>query len=246
MRKGIAIVLVCLLALSLSVMAMADTPDDYEPGDQPDEYIPEEGEETSGLSPEPTPTPSPTPKPELSPVPPSVTFEDVPVNAYFYAPVSWAVVQGITTGTGNNCFSPNIACTRGQIVTFLWRAAGKPESTGGSNHFTDVKPGDYFYTPVQWAAEKNITGGTGTGTFSPGSPCTRSQAVTFLWRAAGKPDAPGSGSFTDLESGSYYEGAVNWAVDNGVTSGVGDGKFNPGGTCTRGQIVTMLYRDAVD
>ena len=182
-------------------------------------------------------------EPTPPPVDPGAVFTDVPADAYYFKPVSWAVEAGITNGAGAGKFNPNGSCTRGQIVTFLWRAAGSPQPTGEANPFTDVKPSDYFYKPVLWAVENQVTGGTGAGTFSPGRPCTRDQAVTFLWRAAGKPSASGSSAFTDVPAGSYYEGAVNWAVENGITTGAGAGRFNPGGACTRGQIVTFLYRD---
>jgi len=245
MRKTIAIILTCLLVFSFSIVVMADTPSDYETGDQPDEYVPEEGEgETPTPTPEPTPTPSSTPTPTPSPAPPSVTFTDVSTGTYYFTPVSWAVAQGITSGTGNNCFSPETSCTRGQIVTFLWNAAKKPEPKGTDNPFKDVKSSDYFYKAVLWAMENNITSGTDSDSFSPGKSCTRDQAVTFLWRAQGKPDVLSSDAFVDVKQGSFYENAVNWAVSTGVTSGVGENRFNPGGICTRGQIVTFLYRAA--
>lgn len=171
-----------------------------------------------------------------------VTFKDVSANAYFSDAVSWAVENGITSGTGNNQFSPNASCTRGQIVTFLWRAAGEPEPQSSISPFSDVKPTDYFYKAVLWAVENNITSGEGNGKFGSGNPCSRGQAMTFIWRAAKEPEAVAANSFADVKSGSYYEKAVNWAVANKVTSGTSATTFSPDESCTRGQIVTFLYR----
>ncbi len=170
-------------------------------------------------------------------------FGDVFEGDYYADPVAWAVENDITNGTGAGRFSPNDACNRGQIVTFLWRANGSPEPETTVNPFTDVKSSDYYYKAVLWAVENNITTGTGAGTFSPKNTCTRDQAVTFLWRANGKPEPTAAASFTDVKPGSFYEKAVGWAVENGITTGAGPGKFNPGGVCTRGHIVTFLYRD---
>ncbi len=170
-------------------------------------------------------------------------FNDVYEDDYFADAVLWAVENGITTGTGKNQFSPSSPCTRGQIVTFLWRNAGEPEPKTTSQPFTDVKPTDYYYKAVLWAVENSITSGMGKDKFGPASPCTRGQAVTFLWRAAGSPSAPGmESSFTDIQSGSYYEKAVNWAVANDITAGTSTTTFSPDKSCTRGQIVTFLYR----
>lgn len=170
-------------------------------------------------------------------------FSDVHSGDYFANAVLWAVERGITSGTGNNMFSPKASCTRGQIVTFLWRAAGNPEPKTVVNPFTDVKSTDYYFKAVLWAVENNITSGIGNGKFGPGNPCTRGQAVTFLWRAAGNPDVAGPGnSFRDVKNGSYYEKAVNWAVVNSITSGTNSTDFSPDESCTRGQIVTFLYR----
>ena len=176
------------------------------------------------------------------PTPPSTEFADVSTGAYYFEPVSWAVSNGITSGTGGHKFSPHASCTRGQIVTFLWRAAGSPDPVSSANPFSDVKPSDYFYKAVLWAVENNITSGIGGGRFGPGGACTRGQAVTFLWRAEKSPNASAGSSFSDVKSGSYYEKAVDWAVSKNVTSGTGNGKFSPDASCTRGQIVTFLYR----
>ena len=204
---------------------------------------------TPDTKPEPTPTPGPTdkptPTPPVTPTPsPTSTpkFTDVKSGAYYYDAVIWAVKKGVTSGTGNNKFSPNASCTRGQIVTFLWRAAGSPDPVSSANPFSDVKPSDYFYKAVLWAVENNITSGIGGGRFGPGGACTRGQAVTFLWRAEKSPNASAGSLFSDVKSGSYYEKAVDWAVSKNVTSGTGNGKFSPDASCTRGQIVTFLYR----
>ena len=174
----------------------------------------------------------------------ALPFTDVPADAYYYDAVAWAVENGITTGTGDGTtFSPNAPCTRGQIVTFLWRAAGCPEPKSSVNPFTDVEEGAYYSKAVLWAVENGITTGTGDGTtFSPDAPCTRDQTVTFLWRAVEKPAATVGQSFTDVPADAYYASAVQWAVANGVTTGTGNGMFSPDATCTRAQIVTFLYR----
>lgn len=174
---------------------------------------------------------------------PSASFTDVKSNAYYADAVKWAVEKDITSGTGNNKFSPDASCTRGQIVTFLWRAAGSPEPKTAVNPFKDVKSTDYYYKAVLWAVENNITSGIAKRKFGPNTSCTRSQAVTFLWRAAGSPGVNNAGKpFTDVKSGGYYESAVKWAVANNVTSGTGTNTFSPDTSCTRGQIVTFLYR----
>ncbi len=170
-------------------------------------------------------------------------FEDVAESDYFAEPVLWAVEQGITTGTSAGKFSPERACTRGQIVTFLWRAAGSPEPKSTENPFTDISAKDYYYKAVLWAVENEITTGTGKGKFSPEKPCTRGQVATFLWRAEGKPEpASTENPFGDIASGEYYYDAVLWAVEQGITNGTGKDKFSPDKDCTRGQIVTFLYR----
>lgn len=178
----------------------------------------------------------------IEPKPTVGGFNDVHEGDYYAEPVKWAVENKITSGTGDGKFSPGSSCTRGQIVTFLWRAAGEPEPAAAANPFADVSATDYYYKAVMWAVENNITSGTGEGKFSPGASCTRNQAVTFLWRAEGEPGVSAGNTFNDVESGSYYENAVNWAVANKITSGTGANKFSPGQVCTRGQIVTFLYR----
>ncbi len=177
---------------------------------------------------------------------PPLGFTDLLDGAYYCNAVAWAFLQGITTGTGDgSTFSPDMACTRAQIVSFLWRADRKPGVPSGSS-FVDVPPGSYYKMAVDWAVATGVTSGTGDGsTFSPDAACTRSQAMAFLWRAAGRPVVPSSNPFTDVPPGSYYEEAVNWAVATGVTSGTGDGStFSPDAACTRAQIVSFLYRKA--
>ena len=168
-------------------------------------------------------------------------FKDVPVDAYYYEAVKWAAEKDITGGVGNGLFAPNQPCTRGQIVTFLWRAAGSPAPKHMSS-FADV-PADAFYAKaVAWAVENGITGGTGDGKFSPDATCTRAQSVTFLYRAAGSPKVSGSAEFGDVATNAYYADAVAWAAKNGITGGIGGGLFGSGNDCTRAQIVTFLYR----
>ena len=169
-------------------------------------------------------------------------FNDVKPGDYFYDAVNWAVEKGITTGTSATTFSPNASCTRAQIVTFLWRASGSPEPKTASNPFTDVAANAYYCKAVLWAVENGITTGTSAATFSPGAPCTRAQGVTFLWRANGRKAASAAASFTDVASDAYYAPAVAWAAEQNVTGGVGNGLFSPDTTCTRAQIVSMLYR----
>ena len=169
-------------------------------------------------------------------------FNDVKPGDYFYDAVNWAVEKGITTGTSATTFSPNASCTRAQIVTFLWRASGSPEPKTASNPFTDVAANAYYCKAVLWAVENGITTGTSATTFSPDSPCTRAQGVTFLWRANGSKAASAAASFTDVASDAYYAPAVAWAAEQNVTGGVGNGLFSSDTTCTRAQIVSMLYR----
>ena len=170
-------------------------------------------------------------------------FADVKESDYFYEPVLWAVANGITTGTSKDKFSPENPCTRGQVVTFLWRAAGKPEPTQTENPFTDVPTTQYYYKAVLWAVEEGITNGLTKDTFGPDKSCTRAQVVTFLWRAAGK-TAPEKtdNPFSDVAQGTYYYEAVLWAVEKGITTGTSKTAFSPDKTCTRGQIVTFIYR----
>lgn len=170
------------------------------------------------------------------------TFADVPTDAYYYEAVKWAAEKGITGGIGDNLFAPNQSCTRAQIVTFLWRAAGSPEPKSTNHPFTDVPSGSYYEKAVAWAVENGITEGMSDTTFSPNTTCTRAQSVAFLYRAAGSPAVSGSTAFTDVPANSYYANAAAWAEQNGITGGIGNGQFGPHNDCTRAQIVTFLYR----
>jgi hypothetical protein len=170
-------------------------------------------------------------------------FKDVKSNAYYFKAVLWAVREGITAGTTATTFSPNMACDRSQVVTFLWRAAGSPEPQNKTNPFKDVKKTDYYYKAVLWAVEQGITSGTAANTFSPKMVCDRAQIVTFLWRAAGNPyPETDTNPFKDVSYGSYYYSAVLWAVENGITSGTSAKTFSPNMACDRAQIVTFLQR----
>lgn len=170
-------------------------------------------------------------------------FQDVAKESYYYDAVNWAVEQGITEGMGDGLFAPGNSCTRAQVVTFLWRHAGKPQPNGNSAAFTDVEPGTWYSDPVAWAVAQGITDGMGEGKFAPDGTCTRGQIVTFLWRYAGKPTVTGAENpFTDVEEGKWYSEAVLWAVSEGITNGVSDTSFAPNDSCTRGQVVTFLYR----
>ena len=172
---------------------------------------------------------------------PESPFDDVTQDDYFFDPVRWAVDEDIVGGVGGGRFAPHAACTRAQIVTMLWRAAGSPEPKGTAG-FADVPAGAYYARAVAWAAEQGIAAGVGGGRFDPHAPCTRAQAVTLLHRAAGAPETDADAPFADVPTTAYYKAPVAWATEAGITTGVGDGKFAPDATCTRAQIVTMLYR----
>ncbi|MCB6502313.1 S-layer homology domain-containing protein [Colidextribacter sp. 210702-DFI.3.9] len=167
-------------------------------------------------------------------------FSDVSASNYYYEAVKWAQEKGITGGIGNGLFGSNQPCTRGQIVTFLWRAAGSPVVNYAMN-MTDVAEDAYYGEAVRWALSEGITTGTGDGKFSPDATCTRAQSVTFLFRAIGK-IVDSKAEFGDVLTDSYYANAVAWAVENGITNGIGDGLFGPDNSCTRAQIVTFLFR----
>ena len=173
---------------------------------------------------------------------PEQLFKDVPANAYYYEAVKWAQEKGITGGIGNGLFGPNDPCTRAQIVTFLWRAAGSPEPETRAMPFTDIPVGSYYYDAVLWAVENGITGGTGDGKFSPDATCTRAQSVTFLYRASGSPAVSDKAEFSDVSTAAFYADAVAWAAKKGITTGIGGRLFGSGNDCTRGQIVTFLWR----
>ena len=171
------------------------------------------------------------------------SFTDVPAGAYYADAVKWAVAEGITSGTSPTTFSPNNGCTRAQMVTFLWRAAGSPEPESDYGPFRDVPKDAYYRKAVLWAAGEGITSGTSPTTFSPNATVTRAQTVTFLWRWEGEPEADQRSGFRDVPAGQYYSEAVSWAVEAGITNGTGTTTFSPGQTCTRAQIVTFLWRD---
>ncbi len=173
-------------------------------------------------------------------------FTDVAKDAYYAHPVVWAVEKGVTNGTSPTTFSPDATCTRGQVVTFLWRANESPESASSESPFVDVKntkAAPFYFNAVLWAVENKITSGLDKTHFGPDVGCTRGQVVTFLWRAAGSPEPKNmSNPFKDVKEGAYYYKAVLWAVENQVTNGMTKDTFSPDATCTRGQIVTFLYR----
>ncbi len=168
----------------------------------------------------------------------SILFADVPSTKYYYDAVHWAVKQKITSGTSTTTFSPDVTCNRAQILSFLWRANGSPEPTI-SNPFSDIKDNDYFYKAALWAAEKGIVSGS---TFNPAIPCTRASTMEYMWKNAGRPYTTVKTNFIDVPTDADYTQAVAWAVKNGVTAGTSATTFSPDTTCTRGQIVTFLYR----
>ena len=172
---------------------------------------------------------------------PEQIFADVPVDAYYYEAVKWAAEKGITGGIGNGLFAPDLNCTRAQIVTFLWRAAGSP-APKGTVSFTDVPADSYYAKAVAWAVENGITGGMGDGLFSPDAACTRAQSAAFLYRAAGSPAVSGSAGFSDVAADAYYAQAVAWAKEHGITDGIGGGLFGSANDCTRAQIAAFLWR----
>lgn len=168
-------------------------------------------------------------------------FYDMPNDAFFYEAVKWAVKSGVTNGLSDTMFGPYESCTRAQIVTFLWRAAGSPEPKATTSAMTDLNPNAYYYKAVLWAIENGITDGMTETTFAPDATCTRGQSVTFLYRALGK-KVESSASFTDVKSDAFYADAINWAVANNVTNGTSNTTFSPNADCTRAEIVTFLYR----
>ena len=171
----------------------------------------------------------------------SKSFDDVLPGTFYYDAVKWAVENNITKGTGASTFSPGDGCTRFQIVTFLWRACDSPTATGTVS-FSDVSPNDSFYEAVQWAVGRGITKGTGGSRFSPYATCTRAQIVTFLYRAAGSPAVSSGSRFFDVAPNAFYRDAVAWATERGITKGTSDTTFSPDATCTRAEVVTLLYR----
>lgn len=172
----------------------------------------------------------------------TMPFTDVAADAYYYNAVLWAVNTGITNGITDTTFAPDMVCTRAQVVTFLWRAAGCPVATNNDMPFADVSRDMYYYDAVLWAVEMGITNGISDTEFAPDAECSRAQIVTFLWRALGAPDAAADAGFVDVDADAYYATAVEWAVDNGITNGMGDNTFGADADCTRGQTVTFLFR----
>lgn len=170
------------------------------------------------------------------------TFSDIAAGTYYYDAVLWAVGKAITNGVGQGRFDAEGYCTRAQAVTFLWRAAGSPQPTANYNPFGDVAPNAYYYNAVLWAVEQGITNGVGLGVFGADRQCTRAQIATFLYRMAEETSGGAATPFSDVAAGTYYYDAVRWAVAAGITNGIGDGKFAPDQQCTRGQIVTFMYR----
>lgn len=185
-----------------------------------------------------------TAKEDQKPVTPKNPFVDVFPTDYYYDPVVWAVntTTPIASGITKTLFKPHYNCTRAQAVTFLWRFAGQPEPSSLQNPFNDVTPSDYSYKAILWAAEEGITSGTGPNTFSPEIICSRGNIVTLLWRLQGSPNVSSKTNFTDVHSNDYYANAVQWAVERYITEGTSPTTFSPNANCTRGQIVTFLYR----
>ena len=187
----------------------------------------------------------PAPAAPVTPVVPATpaasAFSDVSATAYYAEPVKWAVENGVTAGTTATTFSPNNTCTNAHILTFMWRAAGSPEPTA-SNPFTNVSGSEYYAKAAMWAHENGMISGTA---FEDGKACTRAMTMEYFWKQAGSPETEVSDKFSDVVDGDSYAQAVAWAVANGVTAGVTDNTFVPDQTCTRGQIVTFLYRALV-
>ena len=180
-------------------------------------------------------------EPEEPTEPAAPVFTDVAESDYYYAPIQWAVENGVTTGTSATTFSPASTCTTAQILTFLWRAVGSP-APAGENPFSDVAEDVYYADAAAWAHEQGLVSGE---TFNGDAPCTRSAVVTYLWKLAEEPEAEAA-AFTDVAADADYAQAVAWAVSEGITTGTSDTTFSPDSTCTRGQIVTFLYRDLAE
>ena len=171
-----------------------------------------------------------------------MTFTDVSSGAYYYEAIKWAFNNKITFGTSDTTFSPNNTCTRAETLTFLWRAIGSPEPKSTFNPFEDVDADAFYYNAVLWAVENGITAGTSPTTFSPDAIANRSQALTFQWRAAGRPKNSSANPFEDVKDSHYFADAVMWAVENSITYGTGESTFSPEDPCIRAQIVTFLHR----
>ena len=171
-------------------------------------------------------------------------FTDVKEEDYFYEPVKWAIENNVTSGVGNGQFGPDLKCTRAQIVTFLWNSHGQPDPVATSSPFSDVSEDAWYFKPIMWAVENDITSGIGNGQFGPELTCTRAQAMTFLWKDAGRPVVGGEMTFSDVHEDDWFYMPVKWAVANKITSGVGGGRFGSEDDCLRAQIVTFMYRVA--
>ena len=169
-------------------------------------------------------------------------FVDVAEGTFYIDAVEWALKNGITEGTGEDTFSPVASCTRAQMVTFLWRAAGSPEPASADCQFADMDMNSYYGKAVLWAVENGITNGTTGATFSPDMECSRAQMAAFLCRMADGEAVSDESTFVDVKADAYYAESVQWAVENGITEGIGEGKYSPDAVCTRGQMVTFLYR----
>lgn len=187
----------------------------------------------------PTAAAKPAAKADETPAVKTVQFSDVDAGAYYYDAVQWAVQKGITSGTSETTFSPDQECTCAQTISLLWRAAGSPAPKGKDNPFTDVREDAYYYRPALWAAERGIVPGTA---FRPDEPVTRGQFAAFLYRNSGSPAVSSKNDFTDVPGDAYYAQAVTWVAAQGIASGTGEHTFSPDTVCTRGQIVTFLYR----
>ena len=168
----------------------------------------------------------------------AVNFEDVSAGRWYAEPITWAVEQGIASGTSKTTFSSNETCNKAQVLAFLWRGCGSP-SVVRENPFTDISSDKYYYKAALWAYENGMVGG---GRFDPQAPCTRSMAVTYMWKTAGSPQAENAVPFADVKESADYAQAVAWAVDTGVTSGTSERSFSPEQTCTRAQVMAFLYR----
>ncbi len=173
-------------------------------------------------------------------------FSDVSDTAYYYDAVQWLIAQGITEGKTASTFEPNSGCTRAQMVTFLWRAAGCPEPTSSANPFADISSDAYYAKAVLWAVEKGITLGSTATTFDPTATCTRGQMAAFLYRHAGSPAVSGDHGFNDVAASNYFDSAVVWLLANKITNGTTDTTYSPSNTCTRGQMAAFLYRYLAD
>ena len=181
--------------------------------------------------------------PDTPDVPASVPFVDIVNGSFYYDAVVWGYNNGIVNGVDSTHFAPDASCTRAQVVTFLWRAAGSPEPKSMSTPFTDVKSGSFYEKAAAWAYENGIVKGTTDTTFAPNATVTRAQFVTFLWRYEDCPSSSIANPFSDVSESSVYAPAILWAAENGVTVGTGNGTFVPNGACTRAHVVTFLCRD---